>query len=56
MTLKHIENILKSHNVPYYIENGCIYADSMVSDTDVFEHVENVTNWTKKKLYSWLGY
>lgn len=56
MALKQIENILKAHSVPYYIENGCIYADSMKADTEVFEHIKNVTDWNKRKLYIWLGY
>lgn len=56
MTLKQIESILKEHSVPYYIENDHIYADSMIADTEIFDSVENVTEWTKKKLYTWLGY
>lgn len=56
MTLKQIENILKLHNVPYYIENDCIYADSMIADTEIFECTKNVTQWTQKQLYAWLGY
>lgn len=56
MTIKQIENILKQHSVPYYIENGCTYVDSMISNTEVFERVENVTRWSKRKLYTWLGY
>lgn len=56
MTLKQIENILKAHSVPYYIENGHIYADSMINGTEIFKHTENATRWTKKQLYTWLGY
>lgn len=56
MTLKQIESILKAHSVPYYIENDHIYADSMIADTEIFEHTENVTDWTKNQLYIWLGY
>lgn len=56
MHLKQIETILKAHSVPYYIKNNQIYADSMISGTKLFDCTENVTNWTKKQLYVWLGY
>ncbi len=51
-----IEKILKAHSVPYYEKNGRIFADSMLAGTEIFEEVEDVTGFSKKKLYEWLGY
>ena len=56
MTIKTIKQILDAHGVPHYEKDGSIYADSMIAGTDVFEHVENVTKWSREKLFSWLGY
>ena len=56
MTIQTIEQILKNHGIPYYKRNGNIYADSMISGTARFEYVENVTTWTRTKLFAWLGY
>lgn len=56
MTIKQIEKILNNHSVPFYTKDGKVYADSMLADTDVFENVVNVTNWSKTKLFQWLGY
>ena len=56
MTTEKITAILKAHSVPYFEKDGRIYADSMEAFTAIFENVEDVTDWTAKKLYSWLGY
>lgn len=56
MTNEKIKKILDLHSVPNYIENGNIFADSMLSGTKKFEEVENMTGWTRKQLYDWLGY
>ena len=56
MTTEHIKQILKNHSVPYYELNGNVYADSMIGGTGIFEKVENVTAWSRKELYNWLGY
>ena len=57
MSNKRIISILQLHYIPYYIdENEHIKADSMESDTAVFEHVIDVTGWTQKRLLDWLGY
>lgn len=56
MSKKEIINILESHSIPYYIKNNQIYVDSMLVHTKIFEHVENITRWSKKRLYNWLGY
>lgn len=54
--IEKIKKILDAHGVPYILEGGRIYADSMVCGTALFEAVEDVTDWTLAKLYSWLGY
>lgn len=56
MTLERIARILDAHSVPHYEKDGHIYADSMISGTELFEEVEDVTNWTASKLAAWLGY
>lgn len=56
MTIKSITAILKQHGVPFYEQNGRIYADSMISGTETFEEVEDVTEWTFGELLGWLGY
>lgn len=56
MSTKAITSILNDHGVPYFWDNGNIYADSMISGTAIFEQVENVTSWSRQQLYIWLGY
>jgi hypothetical protein len=56
MSIKTIAAILNQHNIPYKIENGRIYADSMQAFTPLFSKTVDVTNYTKGRLYSWLGY
>jgi hypothetical protein len=56
MTPAQIKQILKDHSVPYYELNGNIYADSGIGGTGIFEEVENVTTWSRKELFDWLGY
>jgi hypothetical protein len=56
MTPAQIKQILKNHSVPYYELNGNIYADSMIGGTARFEIVHNVTTWSRKELFDWLGY
>lgn len=56
MTIHKIKSILDDHGVPNYIVNGRIYADSMIASTDTFEVVEDLTNYSRAKLYAWLGY
>lgn len=51
-----IAKILNLHSVPHYEKDGRIYADSMISGIDLFEIVEDVTEWSYKKLMEWLGY
>lgn len=54
--IEAIAKILKNHNVPFYIKNNRIYADSMMGGTVEFETVEDLTEFTKVNLYNWLGY
>ena len=56
MNEKQIIHILDLHSVPHYEADGRIYADSMISGTDLFQEVEDVTDWTKSHLAAWLGY
>ena len=58
MTIKEIKKILDNHGVPNYTTGDKIFADSMISTTKKFEVVEDVdvTKWSRKKLYIWLGY
>ena len=56
MTSEKIIKILKAHGVPYKVEDGQILADSMIAWTKLFEKTENVTNWTRAELLTWLGY
>ena len=56
MSNLQIRKILDAHNIPNYEKNNCIYADSMIAETEVFECVENMTGWSKKLIFEWLGY
>lgn len=56
MTLQRIEYILTNHSIPYYIENGRVYADDVASYSEVFESVTDVTDFTTEQLKAWLGY
>lgn len=56
MTIIQITRILEQHGIPYYEKDGHIYADSMISGTDLFQEVEDVTDWTRDRLAAWLGY
>ena len=56
MTAKRIAKILEQLSVPFYEQNGRIYADSMLSGTKLFEEIIDVTEWTRKELFDWLGY
>lgn len=56
MTIEQICKILDLHSVPHYEKDGRVYADSMVAFTEVFQEVEDVTDWSRGELYSWLGY
>lgn len=56
MTTTQISKILDLHSVPYYTENGRIYADSMNSLVLLWDQVIDVTNWTRRQLLDWLGY
>lgn len=56
MSISTIKKILAEHGVPFYEENGKVFADSMIGGTKRFEQVENVTKWSYSKLMTWLGY
>lgn len=53
---KRIARILRAHNVPHYIRNGRIYADTMESFKRRFESVDDLTGYTQDELKNWLGY
>lgn len=50
MNNANIMKILKAHFVPCYEAGGHVFADSMLSGTEEFEKVEDVTGWSKKSL------
>lgn len=56
MSIPSIAKILDSHSVPYFINNGHIYADSMVAFSALFDEVVEMTCWSCDEIYSWLGY
>lgn len=56
MKKETIKKILKLHYIPYILEGDRILADSMIGGKKLFEVTEDVTDWTKKELYDWLGY
>lgn len=56
MKINRIKKILDAHNVPNYVIADRIFADSMLAGTQLFQKVEELTNWNKAKLYEWLGY
>lgn len=53
---ERIQKILDNHSVPYYVWRGRIYADAMTAGVPVFDEVIDVTDWTIRELYEWLGY
>lgn len=56
MNVKTITAILDRNGIPYLIQGGRVLADSMLAFTPVFSETVDVTGWTVKQLYSWLGY
>lgn len=56
MRIEKIAKILEAHSVPYFIENSKIFTDSMISGTEIFESVIDVTEYSRDELYEWLGY
>ena len=56
MKIEYIAKILALHSVPHFTKDGRIYADSMIAHTELFEKVEDLTDFTRSELYSWLGY
>ena len=56
MKNESIRKILENHSVPCYEKDGHIFADAMISGSSLFEEVEDLTGYTKKKIYEWLGY
>lgn len=56
MKVETIERILKLHGVPFKIENGKIYADLMHSNKKELEEVIDVTEYSQKELFEFLGY
>ncbi len=56
MSNNEIAKILDAHSVPHYTDNDRIYADSMESNTSLFEKVEDLTGYSLKRLRFWLGY
>lgn len=51
-----IIKILCNHSIPYQVRVGRVLADSMESGTALFEHVTDVTDFSRSELAVWLGY
>lgn len=56
MENRKIKKILDAHSVPNFEKEGRIYADSMLAASDLFENVEDLTDWSMERLRAWLGY
>ena len=56
MTNEKIAKMLKLHSVPFYEENEHIYADSMLAKHQLWDIVEDLTNYSRRQLLDWLGY
>ena len=56
MAITTIRAILDAHGIPCFIAAGRIYSDSMQANTGLFEILEDLTDWTRAEIYSWLGY
>lgn len=53
---ERIQRILENHNVPFYTWHGRIIADAMSAGVPVFDETVDVTDWSIRELYEWLGY
>ena len=56
MNIERRKKILDFHFTPWFERDGRLYADSMLADTSTFEEVIDITDWTLRELYDWLGY
>lgn len=57
MTKGRLKRILRDHGVPFKEVNGRVLADCflVVGPQGIWKS-EDVTDWSPKKLYVWLGY
>lgn len=51
-----IRKILDNHSVPCYEKDGHIFADTMIAGYSQFDDVDDLTGYTRKQVYEWLGY
>ena len=58
MNNKTISQILKAHSINYKIdETGRIFAEEVYTiNANTYSDFIDVTGWTHKKIYLWLGY
>lgn len=56
MNIECKKKILDFHSTPWFERYGRLYADSMLAGTGLFEEVIDITDWTLRELYDWLGY
>lgn len=57
MNNQEIKKILKEHCIESYIANEQIYAITIYTkDGQAYEEPENLTGYTKKQLFEYLGY
>jgi hypothetical protein len=53
----HMAHILDEHGVARRVKAGKLLAESVsVGDGQVFRTWVNVSNWSFRQLYAWLGY
>lgn len=57
MSNKNIVRILNLHCIYYMIDAGRIFAEEVYTvNGKIYSNFIDVTGWTHKELYSWLGY
>lgn len=57
MNNQEIKKILTAHGIDNYNENGQLYAITIYTKNgQAYEEPENVTGYTKKQLFEYLGY
>jgi hypothetical protein len=57
MTNEELINVLNLHSVPYRVDKANhILADNMLAWAKPLEDETDVTGYTKREIYEWLGY
>ena len=58
MNNERIAEILKAHSIGFVVENGSIYGIAVYTDINGYPYCEKeeMTGWSRRQLYDWLGY